>query len=85
MIVVSDNQGDYVEVGDTREQLEQFLDETCSSDYAQTILLWFDGGAIEPLLINNGLEEVVDTWEIFGEEDAEDVEAVEEESETVSS
>lgn len=71
MIVVSDDRGDRVEVGETREKLEAFLLETCDEDYADKVLEWFDGGEAEAgkrLIIENGLEDILDTWEILDSE-----------------
>lgn len=71
MIVVSDDRGDRVEVGETREKLEAFLLETCDEDYANQVLTWFDSGEAESgkrLILENGLEDILDTWEILDSE-----------------
>lgn len=78
MIIVSDNRGDRVEVGDTREDLVIYLEETCSEDYAEKVLEWFDSLSGDPLVLadsplalENGWEDVVDTWEWIPADDDE--------------
>lgn len=71
MIVVSDNHGDRVEIGDTREELEKFLSATCSEDYAEQVLTWFDAGSADSLVLDqgDGTDGVIDTWVMTSDED----------------
>lgn len=68
MILVTDTQGDRVEVGETREDLERFLSETCSDDYGEQVLDWYDGGT-RTFDIMNGWEDIMDTWTNLAIED----------------
>ena len=72
MIIVSDNEGDRVEVGTTRLDLENFLEECCSDDYAAEVLTWFDAGAIDTLVLPNGAEGITDTWVTDDSEEEDD-------------
>lgn len=69
MIVVSDNEGDRVEVGEDRIDLVAFLSNYCSDDYTEVVLHWWDEGAGGPLNLDNGKEGVTDTWEIVPDEE----------------
>ncbi len=49
-------------VGHDRTDLSLFLMQTATDAYAESVLEWFDQGAVFPLTISNGLDGT-DRWE----------------------
>lgn len=61
MIVVADIT-ERIEVGETREDLVAFLKDTCSSEYSEKVLAWFDTKPQVRFYISNA--ETMDEWTV---------------------